>query len=150
MSLKQNIETEIKSAMLAKDKDRLRALRAIKSAILLAESEKGFTGKISEEKEMSILMKAAKQRKDSLDIFKQQGRDDLAEKEQLEIVVIEEFLPAMMSKDQITVEVKKTIQEVGATGASDMGKVMGVIVKKLAGKADGKEISSIVKEELAS
>jgi uncharacterized protein YqeY len=144
MSLKQNIETEIKKAMLAKDKDRLRALRGIKSLIMLEETKGGSTG-VSEEDEMKILTKAAKQRKDSADIYQQQNREDLAAVEFAELEIINEFLPKQLSEE----EVEAVIAEVGAEGPKDMGKVMGVATKKLAGKADGKLISQKVKNLLA-
>ena len=149
MSLKTTIEQEIKQAMLNKDKDRLRALRAIKSQILLAETEKGNTGDLSEEVELKLLTKAAKQRKDSIEIFEQQGRDDLAATEKSELEIIETFLPKQLSEEEVAVEVNIAIQLVGATGMQDMGKVMGAVTKKLAGKADGKMISEIVKKLLS-
>lgn len=150
MSLKSNIEQEIKQAMLGKQKDRLRALRAIKSAILLAETEKGAGDDLSEDTELKLLQKAAKQRKDSLEVYKDQGRADLAEVEQQELKVIEEFLPKQMSEDEVETAVKGVIQQVGASGPGDMGKVMGAATKQLAGKADGKLISMIAKRLLTS
>ena len=150
MSLKSNIEQEIKQAMLGKQKDRLRALRAIKSAILLAETEKGAGDDLSEDAELKLLQKAAKQRKDSLEVYKDQGRADLAEVEQQELKVIEEFLPKQMSEDEVETAVKGVIQQVGASGPGDMGKVMGAATKQLAGKADGKLISMIAKRLLTS
>lgn len=149
MSLKSTIESEIKQAMLAKDKDRLRALRAIKSQILLAETEKGGGGELSEDTEMKLLTKAAKQRKDSIEVFEQQGRDDLAATEKSELLVIESFLPKQLSEAEVESEVKKVIDEVGASGPQDMGKVMGAATKKLAGKADGKLISTLAKKLLS-
>lgn len=149
MSLKSTIESEIKTAMLAKDKDRLRALRAIKSQILLAETEKGGGGDLSEDTEMKLLTKAAKQRKDSIEIFEQQGRDDLSATEKSELAVIESFLPKQLSEGEVEAEVKKVIEEVGASGPQDMGKVMGAATKKLAGKADGKLISTLAKKLLS-
>ena len=148
MSLKQNIETEIKKAMLAKDKDRLRALRGIKSLIMLEETKGGSTG-VSEEDEMKILTKAAKQRKDSADIYQQQNRKDLASVEIAELEIINEFLPKQLSEEEVEAELKAIIAELGAEGPKDMGKVMGVATKKLAGKADGKLISQKVKNLLA-
>ena len=148
MSLKQNIETEIKKAMLAKDKDRLRALRGIKSLIMLEETKGGSTG-VTEEDEMKILTKAAKQRKDSADIYQQQNREDLAAVELAELEIINEFLPKQLSEEEVEVELKAIIAEVGAEGPKDMGKVMGVATKKLAGRADGKLISQKVKNLLA-
>ena len=148
MSLKSTIEIEIKQAMLSKDKDRLRALRSIKSLILLAETEKGASGEITEDTEMKLLTKAAKQRRDSIDIFEQQGRDDLATTEKSELEVIESFLPKQLTEEEVEGEVKKVIEELGAAGPQDMGKVMGAATKKLAGKTDGKVISAMAKKLL--
>ena len=134
--------------MLARDQDRLRTLRAIKSLILLAETEKGAKEEISEDAEMKLLQKAAKQRKDSLDIYIQQGREDLAAVERVELEIIEEFLPKQMSEAEIEEAVKGVIAEVGAAGPQDMGKVMGAATKRLAGKADGKVISMMAKKLL--
>jgi uncharacterized protein len=150
MSLKQQIDNDIKSAMLAKNKEELTALRSIKSLILLAETEKGVTAEISSETESKLLMKAAKQRKESAEIFQKEGRDELAQKELLELEVISRYLPKQLSEEEITVEVKKIIEQVGAKGPQDMGKVMGTATKQLAGKADGKMISEIVKKLLTS
>lgn len=150
MSLKQQIDSDIKSAMLAKNKEELMALRSIKSLILLAETEKGVSSEISSEAESKLLMKAAKQRKESAEIFQKEGRDELAKKELLELEVISRYLPKQMSEEEVTVEVKKIIEQVGAKGPQDMGKVMGTATKQLAGKADGKMISEIVKKILAS
>jgi len=149
MSLKKTIEQDIKSAMLNKQKDDLRALRAIKSMILLAETEKGAAQELTSDTEMKLLTKAAKQRKDSITIYEEQGRDDLAATEKQELEVIERYLPKQLSEEEIAEEVKSVIAQVGASGPQDMGKVMGVATKKLAGKADGKMISTIVKAELA-
>ncbi len=148
MSLKQQIESDIKKAMLAKEKDELRALRAIKSMILLAETEKGKTRELSADTEMKLLQKATKQRSDSLEIYKQQGRDDLAAVEQAEIDVIARYLPKQLSKEDLETEIKKIIDETGASSIKDMGKVMGIASKSLAGKADGKAISEVVKSLL--
>ncbi len=150
MSLKQQIDSDIKSAMLAKNKEELMALRSIKSLILLAETEKGVSTEISSETESKLLMKAAKQRKESAEIFQKEGRDELAQKELLELEVISRYLPKQMSEDEITLEVKMIIEQVGAKGPQDMGKVMGTATKQLTGKADGKMISEIVKKLLAS
>lgn len=150
MSLKQQIDQDIKKAMLEKKKDELTALRAIKSAILLAESEKGAAGDISEEAELKLLTKAAKQRKESAELYEKEGRKDLADKEMLEYEVISRYLPKQLSEDELEAEVKKIVDEVGASGPQDMGKVMGVATKQLAGKADGKAISNAVKKILAS
>ena len=149
MSLKATIESEIKQAMLNKDKDRLRALRAIKSQILLAETEKGGGGDLSEDTEMKLLTKAAKQRRDSITVFEEQGRDDLAATEKSELEVIESFLPKQLSAEEVENEVKKVIEEVGASGPQDMGKVMGAATKKLAGQADGKAISAAARKLLS-
>ncbi|MDN3668615.1 GatB/YqeY domain-containing protein [Echinicola jeungdonensis] len=148
MSLKQSVEGEIKKAMLAKNKDRLRALRSIKSLILLEES-KGSEKGMTEEEEIKLLSKAAKQRKDSLEVYLQQNRQDLAEVEQDELDIINEFLPKQLSEEELEAALKEIIAEVGAEGPKDMGKVMGVATKKLAGKADGKLISQKVKGLLA-
>lgn len=150
MSLKQQIDGDIKSAMLAKNKEELMALRSIKSLILLAETEKGVSAEISSEAESKLLMKAAKQRKESAEIFQKEGRDELAQKELLELAVISRYLPKQMSEEEIDTEVRKIIEQVGAKGPQDMGKVMGTATKHLAGKADGKMISEIVKKLLAS
>lgn len=149
MSLKSNIETEIKNAMLAKDKDRLRALRAIKSLILLEETKEGAGASLTPDDEIKLLTKAAKQRKDSADIYKQQNREDLYAVEMAELSIINEFLPKQLTEDELVAELKKIIAETGASSAKDMGKVMGAATKALAGKADGKLISQKVKELLA-
>jgi uncharacterized protein len=149
MSLKSTIEQEIKQAMLARNQDRLRALRSIKSLILLAETEKGAATELTEDIENKLLMKAAKQRKDSLEIYVQQGREDLAAVERGELAVIEEFLPKQLSTEDLEQELRAIIAQVGASGPQDMGKVMGVATKQLAGKADGKMISETVKRLLA-
>ncbi len=149
MSLKTQIDADIKQAMLSKNPERLRALRAIKSLILLAESEKGAKEELDQAAEMAILTKAAKQRRDSLAIFEEQNRADLAAKEQAELDVINEFLPKQLSADEVKSDLAKIIAEVGATGPQDMGKVMGVATKAFAGKADGKLISTLVKEILS-
>ncbi|HLW19998.1 MAG TPA: GatB/YqeY domain-containing protein [Cyclobacteriaceae bacterium] len=145
MSLKQNVETEIKKAMLAKDKDRLRALRGIKSLIMLEETKGGSTGLLTEDEELKILTKAAKQRRDSADIYLQQNREDLSSVELAELDIINEFLPKQLSEEEIEAELTRIIAETGAQGPKDMGKVMGVATKSLAGKADGKVISQKVK-----
>ena len=145
MSLKASVESEIKNAMLAKDKDRLRALRAIKSLILLEETKGGSKGEITSEDEMKLLTKAAKQRKDSADIYKQQNREDLFAVEMAELEIINEFLPKQLTEQELEAALKKIISDVGAEGPKDMGKVMGAATKELAGKADGKAISQKVK-----
>jgi uncharacterized protein YqeY len=148
MTLEQKIMAELKTAMLAKDEKALRSLRAIKAAILLAKTSAGATGELSEEDEIKILQKLVKQRKDSLDIYMQQNRADLAGKEREEIEIIEKFLPKQLSEEEIKAELKTIIAESGAAGPADMGKVMGLAAKKLAGKADGKTISTLVKDLL--
>ena len=148
MSLKLTIENGIKDAMRAKDADRLRALRAIKSLILLEETSGSSTDGLSADAEMKILMKAAKQRRDSLEVYVSQNRPDLAEKEQAELAIIEEFLPKQLSDAELTAKITEIIAAVGATGPADMGKVMGVASKQLAGLADGKAISAKVSELL--
>jgi len=150
MSLRQQIDSDIKTAMLAKNKEELTALRSVKSLILLAETEKGTSGEISLDVENKLLMKAAKQRKESAEIFQKEGREDLAKKELFELEVISRYLPKQLSEEEVSTELKKVIEQVGATGPQDMGKVMGVATKQLAGKADGKLISEIVKKLLAS
>ncbi|HRG78551.1 MAG TPA: GatB/YqeY domain-containing protein [Cyclobacteriaceae bacterium] len=150
MSLRQQIDNDIKTAMLAKNKEELTALRSVKSLILLAETEKGSSGEISLDVENKLLMKAAKQRKESAEIFQKEGREDLAKKELFELEVISRYLPKQLSEEEVSTELKKVIEQVGATGPQDMGKVMGVATKQLAGKADGKLISEIVKKLLAS
>lgn len=150
MSLKERIDTDIKQAMRNKNQDELRALRAIKSAILLAETEKGGGQGLSEETEFALLNKAAKQRRDSATVFKEQNRDDLADKELAELAIIERYLPEQLSEEEVAMEVDKIISETGASGMKDMGKVMGVASQRLAGKADNKIIASKVKEKLSS
>lgn len=150
MSLKQQIDNDIKAAMLAKNKEELTALRSVKSMILLAETDKGSTGEISTDVEMKLLTKAAKQRKESAEIFLKEGRNDLAQKEQFELEVINRYLPKQMTEEEVAAELKKIIDQVGAKGPQDMGKVMGTATKQLAGKADGKMISELVKKILAS
>jgi len=147
MSLKSTIEAEIKSAMLAKNQSRLLALRAIKSAILLEETS-GTVHELTSEQEMKILMKAVKQRKDSAEMYVGNGRQELADKEFAEVAVIEEFLPQMLTEDELNARLQEIIARVGATGPSDLGKVMGVATKELAGKAEGKAISAAVKQLL--
>lgn len=149
MSLKQQIDTDIKKAMLAKNKEELEALRGIKSLILLAETEKGGSGEVSSDVESKLLMKAAKQRKESADIFTQQDRKDLADKELLQLEIISRYLPKQLSVEALEAELKKILEEAGAKGPQDMGKVMGIATKKLAGQTDGKVISDMVKKLLA-
>jgi uncharacterized protein YqeY len=149
MSLEQKIMTDLKAAMLSKDEAALRSLRAIKAAILLAKTSEGGTGELKEEDEIKLLQKLVKQRRDSLEIFRQQNREDLAKKEEEEIAVIEKFLQKQLSPEEVRAEVASIIASVGAKGPADMGKVMGPATKQLAGKADGKTISTIVKELLS-
>jgi uncharacterized protein YqeY len=136
--------------MIAKDKVRLTALRAIKSLILLEETKEGFSGELSADDEMKLLTKAAKQRKDSAEIYEKQGRADLLEVELAELAVIQEFLPKALTDEELTLAVQEIINVTGAIGPKDMGKVMGVASKQLAGKADGKAISEKVKSLLNS
>lgn len=149
MSLKVKIEDGIKKAMLAKEQDRLKALRSIKSLILLAETEKGAKEELSEDAELKLLGKAAKQRKDSAEIFGAQGRKDLEDIELNELKVIEEFLPKQLSDEELTLKIKEIIEKVGAKTPAEIGKVMGVASKELAGKADGKKISETAKSLLS-
>ena len=149
MSLKELIEADIKKAMLAKNKDDLRALRAIKSMILLAQTEKGAGDNLSQDAEMKILQKAAKQRMDSIEIYREQKRDDLADTEQAELEVIKRYLPEQLSEVELEAKVGEIIKKVGASSMQDMGKVMGMATKELAGKADGKAISQVVKKLLS-
>jgi uncharacterized protein YqeY len=149
MSLEQKVMTDLKTAMLAKDEAALRSLRAIKASIILAKTAEGAAGAIREEDEVKILQKLIKQRKDSLEIFRAQQRADLAKKEEEEISIIEKFLPAQMGSEELKSILQKIIADTGASSAADMGKVMGVASKQLAGKAEGKVISTMVKELLA-
>ena len=149
MSLEHKIMADLKTAMLAKDEKSLRGLRAIKAAILLAKTSEGAGGELKEDDEIKLLQKLVKQRKESLEIYQQQNRTDLAQKEQEEIEVIEKFLPKQLSAEELQLEIKKIIAETGATSSADMGKVMGAATKKLSGKADGKTISATVKELLS-
>lgn len=150
MSLQEKVMTEIKAAMKAKNSVALESLRAIKSAILIAQTDKGAGGELSEEDEIKLVQKLVKQRKDSASIFNEQGRNDLAEPELAQVAVIEKFLPAQLSEEEIEKVVVNTITSVGATGMQDMGKVMGIVSKELAGQADSKTISTIVKSKLSS
>lgn len=148
MSLEQQIMTELKAAMLAKNEAALRSLRAIKAAILLAKTAEGGSGELKADEEMKLLQKLVKQRRDSLEIFQQQNRPDLAAKEQEELDVIEKFLPKQMSPEELKVALEKIVGDLGASGPGDLGKVMGVASKQLAGKADGKAIAAMVKDLL--
>ena len=149
MSLEQKIMAEMKEAMKAKDEAALRALRGIKAEIIKAKTEPGAGGEITEEAEIKMLQKMVKQRKDALEIYQQQNRADLMQKEQEEINVIGKFLPAQMSEEELKNELRAIITETGASSPADMGKVMGAATKKLAGRAEGKAISAAVKELLA-
>ena len=150
MSLEQKVMTDLKTAMLAKNEAALRSLRAIKAAILLAKTSEGAGGDLKEEDEVKLLQKLIKSRKDSLEIFTAQHRSDLAVKEEEEIAIIEKFLPKQMSADELKTILKEIISATGASSPADMGKVMGVATKQLAGKTDGKSISTMVKELLAN
>ena len=149
MSLEHTVNTGIKAAMLAREEATLRALRAIKAAILLAKTSEGATSGMTAEDEVRMLQKMVKQRKDSLEIFTAQKRDDLAQREREEIEVIERYLPARMTPDELREEIVRIIQETGAESLKDLGKVMGVATRKLSGKADGKEVSDMAKSLLA-
>jgi uncharacterized protein YqeY len=149
MSLETKVMELMKEAMKAKDDAMLRGVRAIKAAIIIAKTSEGAGGVLKEEDETRLLQKLVKQRKDSLEIYQKQNREDLAAKEQEEIAVISRFLPAQLEGDALKEVVKKIIESVGATSPADMGKVMGAANKQLAGKADGKSISAVVKELLA-
>ena len=148
MSLQTDIMAAMKDAMRAKDTVALEALRAIKSGILLAQTENGAKEEITEEEEIKLLQKLVKQRKDSAAIYIEQGRQDLAEPELAQVAVIEKFLPAQLSEEEVEAIVKKIIADNGFSGMADMGKVMGIASKELAGKADGKTISTVVKKSL--
>lgn len=149
MSLETQIMEQLKEAMKAKNEAKLRSLRAIKAAIILAKTSEGANGEISADDEMKLLQKLVKQRKDSLDIYTQQGRADLAVKEQEEIDVINLFLPKQMAEEELKTAIAAILAETGASSPADMGKVMGVATKQLAGKADGKAISAMVKALLS-
>src|SRR6476646_8581856 len=141
MNLEQKVMAEMKDAMKSKDEATLRGLRAIKAEIIKAKTEPGAGGEVSSDKELSMLQKMMKQRKDSLEIYQQQNRPDLAKKEEEEIAVIEKFLPKQLSAEELKLELQQIIAETGASSPADMGKVMGAATKKLAGRADGKTIS---------
>jgi hypothetical protein len=148
MSLQDDIMTAIKAAMKTKDQTALAALRAVKSEILLAQTETGSKEELTKEQEIKILSKLVKQRKDSATIFTQQNRPDLAEPELAQVEIISQFLPTQLSESEIEKVVEETIAKIGAEGMKDMGKVMGIVSQQLAGKADGKTISTIVKNKL--
>jgi hypothetical protein len=147
MPLEDKINTDLKSAMLAKDEARVRSLRAIKSAILLAKTS-GTGSSVSAEEELKLLQKLVKQRKESAEIYHQQNRSDLATTEEEEIKVIEQYLPKMMSEDELKAELKKIMESIGASSAADFGKVMGAASKQLAGKTDNKMIAALAKQML--
>jgi len=147
MNLTAQINADIKQAMLARAKDKLEALRAVKAALLL-EGTKDGSGEVSEEVGLTIIQKLVKQRKDATTIYKEQGRDDLAAAEDFQIKILSEYLHAQMSEEEVRKIVQATINQLGATSPQDMGKVMGPIMGKLKGKADGKLISTLVKEAL--
>lgn len=149
MSLQQDVMTAMKAAMKEKNQTALTALRAVKSAILLAQTETGAKAELTEEQELKILQKLVKQRKDSAAIYLEQDRKDLALPEIDEAEVISQFLPEALSEEEIEKVVVMTIEELGAEGMKDMGKVMGVVSKELAGQADGKTISNIVRAKLS-
>ena len=149
MSLEKNIMTELKTAMFNKDEVALRSLRAIKAAILLAKTAEGAPADLDEAAEIKLLQKMVKQRKDALEIFQQQNRPELAEKEAAEIAVIERFLPAPLSEEEIRAGLKQILLETGASSPAEMGKVMGAASKVFAGKVDGKTLSALVKQVLA-
>ncbi len=149
MDLFERVSADIKSAMLAKDKVRLEALRGIKKEFLEAKTAKGSDGTLSDDAAMKVLVKMVKQRRESAEIYKSQNRQDLAEEELSQAAVIEEYLPKQLTDEELTAELKNIISQVGATSAKEMGKVMGVASKALAGRADGKAISAKVKELLA-
>jgi len=148
MALEQNVMAQLKTAMLAKDEASLRGLRAIKAAIILAKTSEGANGELKEADETKLLQKLVKQRKDSLAIYQQQSRADLAQKEEEEIAVIERFLPKQMDEAALKAALAKIIAETGATTPADIGKVMGAATKQLAGQADGKTINAIARELL--
>ncbi|WP_394975177.1 GatB/YqeY domain-containing protein [uncultured Croceitalea sp.] len=150
MSLQEKVMTEMKAAMKAKNTVALESLRAIKSAILLAQTDKGAGGTLSEEDEVKLVQKLVKQRKDSATIFAEQGRADLAEPELAQVAIIEKFLPEQLTEEEIEKVVVQTIDDIGASGMKDMGKVMGIVSKELAGQADGKTISTMVKSKLSN
>ena len=149
MALKEQIDSDIKVAMKSGDKDGLRALRAIKSLILLAETSEGANGVLSLDTELKLLTRAAKQRRESADIFTGQGRADLAQTELQELAIIERYLPKQLSNEELAQKLNDIITKVGATGPGDIGKVMGIATKELAGLADGKAISATAKALLA-
>ena len=149
MGLEEKVMADLKTAMLAKDEKSLRSLRAIKAAIINLKTSEGFSGEIKNDDEIKLLQKLVKQRKESLEIYEKQNRKDLADKEKEEIEVIEKFLPKQISGEELKEVIASIVKETGATTQADMGKVMGMANKQLAGKADGKTIAAVVKEILA-
>ncbi len=149
MSLEENVMAQMKDAMRSKDEAKLRSLRAIKAEIIKAKTEPGAANVLSDATELQLLQKLVKQRKESLEIFEKQERSDLAKKEKEEIDIIEKFLPAQLTESELRESVQQVIHETGATSPADMGRVMGVATKQLAGKADGKSISAMVKQLLS-
>ena len=150
MSLKKQIEEDLKTAMRNQSKDEIRALRGIKSMILLAETEKGATEELTKEAELKLLTKAAKQRKDSAQLYTEQGRDDLAEVEQTELDVISRYLPTQLSEEELKDQLRQIISQLDAQGPQDMGKVLGAANKALKGRADGSVIASTVRSLLSN
>ena len=148
--LQQTIDQDIKTAMLAKDNVRLRGLRAIKAALLNAKTEKGASEKLTEDAEVKVLQRLVKQRKESAEIYSTQNRPDLEQIEKEELEVIEAYMPKQLDREAIKSVVQEVIAQAGASGSKDMGKIMGLVNKELAGKADGKTISEVVKESLAA
>ena len=150
MGILANLTDEIKTAMRAKDSLKLEALRAIKSAVILEQTAAGGSDTLSDEQEIKLVQKLVKQRKDSAQIFREQNRPDLAEPEETQAQVIAQFLPEQLSEEEITAIIQSIIEKTGASGMKDMGKVMGMASKEMAGKADGKTISTVVKAQLNS
>ena len=150
MGILSNLTEEIKNAMRAKDSLKLEALRAVKSAVILEQTASGGGGDLSEEQEIKLVQKLVKQRKDSASIFREQNRVDLAEPEEAQANVIAAFLPEQLSEEKVTAIIQEIISQTGAAGMKDMGKVMGMASKQMAGKADGKTISTIAKQQLSS
>ncbi|MBI9068028.1 MAG: GatB/YqeY domain-containing protein [Salinivirgaceae bacterium] len=150
MSLFDQINADIKSAMLAKEKAKLEPLRSVKAAFIMAKTEKGATGELTAEAEIKIIQKLVKQRKDSAQLYIDNNRQELADKELYEATVIEQYLPVQLSEEEVLAGVKEIVVKIGASGPQDMGKVMGMASKHFSGKAEGKVISAIVKQVLAS
>lgn len=150
MSLKSQIEQDLKAAMRSQNKDEIRALRGVKSMILLAETEKGAGSELSHETELKLLTKAVKQRKDSAQLYQEQGREDLAQVELSEVEIISRYLPEQMSEEELTRQLQSIIEQTGASGPRDMGKVMGAANKALKGRADGATIAKVAKSLLGN